>query len=121
MFAATQDPLLAQCFVKGARQPNDLFHCLSVAAAAERIVGVVIERNVEDGTEVEVETEKTEEPAGNFTVTPDEGYVVAIPQLLGVRRLVPDQAEPRDASAFLVDRYDRFDGTEIPEIIDQFP
>jgi hypothetical protein len=121
MFAATENPLPAQPFIERARQPYDLFHALAVAAAAERIIRVVIEGNVEDGTEIEVETEQAEEPAGDLAVAPDEGNVVAITELLRVRRLVPDQPQPGHAAAFLVDRDDWLDLAHIAQVIDQFP
>ena len=57
MFAATQDALPAHGIVKGARQPDDLFHALAVAAAPERIVRVIVEGNVEDWAEIEIESE----------------------------------------------------------------
>ncbi len=39
--------------------------------------------------------------------------------MLRIGRFVPDQAQPRNAPAFLVDRDDRLDRTQIAEIVDQ--
>ena len=47
MFAAARDPLLAQGVVECARQPNDFVDGRAVAAAAQRIVGLIVEGNVE--------------------------------------------------------------------------
>ncbi len=58
MLAAARDALPAQRVVEGAGQAHDLRDIVSVTAAAERIVGFVIERNVEHGTEIEIEPER---------------------------------------------------------------
>ncbi len=107
--------------MKAARQPDDLLDALSVTATLERIVRLVIKRNVEHRAEIEVETEKPEEPAGDFAMTPHEGDIVSVPELLGIRRLVADQPQPRNPTAFLVDRDDRFHLAEVAQIVDQLP
>ena len=52
---------------------------------------------------------------------PNELDVALLAQLLRVRRFVADQAQPRNASTFLVDRDDRLDRAQIAEIVDQLP
>jgi hypothetical protein len=52
-------------------------------------------------------------------VPPNECNIVPVAQLLRIRRLVPDQAQPRDAASFLIDRDDWLDFAEIAQIIDQ--
>src|SRR4051812_12769876 len=93
MFAAAENPLAPQTFVKRAGQLHDLFDILSVTTATQGIVRLVIERNIEDWTEIEIEAEQPQEPPGDFAVTPDERYIAAIAKLLGIRRLVSDQSE----------------------------
>src|SRR2546423_1076274 len=121
MLSAAQDPLAAQAVIKGACETNHLLDALPIATSAEGIVRIVIERNVEHRAEVEVEPEKTKQPAGDLAMLPDKGNVVAIAELLRIRRLVPDQPQPGNATALLVDRDDRFDFADIAQIVDQFP
>jgi hypothetical protein len=52
-------------------------------------------------------------------VTPDEVEVIPVAQLLCAWWFVTNQAQPRDASAFLVDRNDRFDLTKVAQIVDE--
>ena len=121
MFAAAQNPLLAQRVVERARQSDDLFDGLAVAATPQRIIGFIVEGNVEHRTEIEIEPEDAQQLAGNFPVAPNECNIVPVAQLLRIRRLVPDQPQARDAASFLVDRDDRLDFAEIAQIIDQLP
>ena len=44
-----------------------------------------------------------------------------IAKLLRIRRLGPDQSQPRHPAAFLVDRDDRLDLAKVAQIIDQLP
>jgi hypothetical protein len=121
MLSTTQDPLPSHSVVERTREANDLVDRLSIAAAAQGIVRVVVERNVEHGTKVEVESEQPKQPARNVAVPPDERNIAAIAQLLGIRRFVPDQTQPGNASAFLVYRDDRLDLAQVPQIVDQLP
>ena len=61
-------------------------------AAAERIVGLVVERNVEHRAEVEVETEQAQQLAGQVTVPFDQTPVAALPEL-------PEKAESGEGAA----------------------
>src|SRR5438045_8900023 len=94
MFAAAQDPLLAKRVVKRAGQPNDLFDVLAITTPAQRIVRVLIEGNIEHGTQIELEPESEKELSGDFAMPPNECNLVLIAQLLGIRRLVPAQPLP---------------------------
>lgn len=121
MFSAAQYPLPPHAIVERARQANHLLNVFSVAASAQRIVRVVIEGNVENRAEIEVESKQPEKPPRDIAVAMDQRSIATIAQLLGVRRLVPDQTEARNAAALLVDRDDRLGLAEIAQIVDQFP
>ena len=56
MFAATQDSGGAQAIIEGAGFLDHFGHIPTVATATKRVVGFVIEGNIEYGTEVEIET-----------------------------------------------------------------
>ena len=119
MLAATGDPLGPQACVERPGQRDDLLDGFAVTAALERVVGLVVERNIEHGAEVQVEPEKPQQPPGDFAVALDERGVALVPQLLGVGRFAPDLAEPGNAPPFLVDRDDRLDRREVAQIVDQ--
>src|SRR6058998_2780696 len=99
MLAAACDPLPSHRFVKRAGISNDLLDIFSIATAAQRIVGIVIEGNVEYGKQTQNDSEKVKQTSGNVGVTPDQFYIVVVAQLLRVRRLVADQTQSRNASA----------------------
>src|ERR1044072_2094859 len=88
MFATTENALFAHPLIERARQPLDLFDIFAIAAAAQRVVRLVIEGNVEHRAKIEVESEETQKAACDISVPPDESNVVPVPQLLGVWRLV---------------------------------
>ena len=50
----------------------------------------------------------------------DEAEIIAITELLGVRRLVADELEAGNAAAFLIDRNDGLDVAKIAQIVDEF-
>ena len=99
----------------------DLRDVVPVAAPAQRIVRLIIERNIEHRAEIEIEAENAQQPAGDRAVAPDQLEIVLVAELLRVRRLVADQLQPRNAPAFLVDGDDRLDLAQIAQIIDQLP
>ena len=72
MFAAARDPLPSHCFIECAGISNDLFDGLAVATAAQRIIGIIIERNVEHRTKIEVETKKSQQSPRNLAVPADK-------------------------------------------------
>src|SRR5262245_21792088 len=109
MFTTTGDPLPSQRDVERTGVSNDLLDCFPITSTPQGIVCVVIERNVQHGTQVEIESEKAEQPAGDVTVMANEFDVVLVAQLLSVRRLVADQPETRNAPSFLIDCNDRLD------------
>jgi hypothetical protein len=120
MFTAARDPLLSHCVVERAGVADNLLDRLAVTTAVQRIVGGVIEGNVEHWTKIEIKTEQAQQSSGDVTVTADKIDIVFIAQLLGVRRLIADQTQSRNAAAFLINRDDRLDLGEIAQIIDQF-
>ena len=56
MLSATQHASGAKAIIEGAGFLNHLGHIATVATATERIVGFVIEGDIENGTEVEIES-----------------------------------------------------------------
>ena len=121
MFAAARDPLSSHRFVERARIAHDLIDIFSVATAAQRIVGIVIEGNVEYGTQIQIESEEAQQTPGDIAVAPDQFDIVFVAQLLRVRRLVADQTQSRNASALLVDGDGRLDFAQVAQIVDELP
>src|SRR3954469_21904805 len=107
MLAAARYALGAQRVVERSSQPNDFGNITAIATAPQRIVSLVVERNVEHRTKIEIESKEAKQPAGDSPMPPNEIDVALFPQLLRVRRLLPDQTEPRHPPAFLVYRDDR--------------
>src|SRR5690606_28121525 len=79
------------------------------------------EGEVEDGTEVEIEAEEFQDPAGEASVPFDQRVFVLLAELLRAGRFAADEAEPGDAPALLVDGDEGFDLAEIAEIVDELP
>ncbi len=52
---------------------------------------------------------------------PNEFEIAFVAELLGVRRLLADEAETGDAAAFLVDRDDGLDRAQVAQVVDQLP
>jgi len=119
MFAAAGDPLLAHGLIERAAIAHNLFDIFSVAPAAQRIFGVIIERNVEHRTKIEIESKKSEQTSGDIAVAPDQIDIVFIAHLLRIRRFVSDAPQSRDASAFLIDCDDRLDVAQVAQIVDE--
>src|SRR5262249_19056497 len=121
MFAAARDSLLAHGVVESAGVAHDLLDRFSITAPAQRIVGAIIERKVEHRAKVQIESENPEQSSGDIAVTADKTGIILVTQLLGVWRLASDQAQSRNAAAFLVDRDDWFNRTQSSQVIDQLP
>ena len=121
MFSAGEDTRAAKTVVECPRLGDDLRHIPAVAAPAQRVVSLVVVGDVEHRAEIEVEPEHPQQAASDVAVLPDQIQVIAIPQLLGVWRLVADELQPRDPPAFLVDCDDRLDVGNVAQIIDQLP
>src|SRR4029077_5142749 len=106
MLTAASDPLFAHCVVERASIAHHLLDGFSITPAAQRIVGIVIEGNIENWTKIEVETKNAQQTSGDIAMAADQIHVVLVAQLLRIRRLAADQAQSRDSAAFLVDRDD---------------
>src|SRR5712691_7358922 len=119
MFTAARNPLLAHGLVERAGIAYHLLDIFSVAPAVERILGVVLEGNVEHRTKIEIEPEKAQQTSGDVAVAPDQIDIVLIAQLLRVRRFVSDTPQSRDASAFLIDCNDGLDLAQVAQIVDE--
>src|SRR5438105_7821212 len=61
MFSAAGDARRTQCIIKRSRVPDYLLHRFSVTAATQRIVRVVVKRNIEHRAEIEIETEQSQQ------------------------------------------------------------
>src|SRR5215831_13876464 len=119
MFAAARDPLPSHCSVERASVAHHLIDSFPVAAAIQRILSVIVERNVEHRTKIEIEPENAQQASGDVTVSPDKIEIVLIAQLLGVWRFVSDAPQSRDAPAFLIDCNDRLDVAQVAQIVDE--
>ena len=119
MFAAAADPLPAHGLIKCAGIAHEPVRHLFHNTGRATIFSVVIEGNVEHRTKIEIKPEKPQQTSGDLAVTPDEIDIVFIAQLLRVRRFVSDEAESRDASAFLIDCDDWLDVTQVTQIVDE--
>src|SRR6266480_4342136 len=100
MFTAAGDPLLSHPVVEDAGIAHDLLNRFAITAAAQRIVRVVVERNVEHRTKIEIESENAQQTSGDVTVPPDKIDIVLVAQLLRVGRLAPDQPQTRHPATF---------------------
>src|ERR1700731_371190 len=108
IFAAAGYPLFPHRVIEGPRLPHYLLDRLSVTATAQRIVGIIVERNVEHRAEIEIESENAQQPSGDVAVPVDKIDIALVAQLLRVRRFVSNQAQSRYAPALLIDGDDRF-------------
>src|SRR3978361_2312754 len=121
MFAAARDAFRAKRFVERTGEMDHLIDGFAVAAAAERIVRLVVEGDIEHGTEIEIKTEKPKQPPGDLAVSPNECNLALVAELLRVRRFVTNQAQTGDPPPFLIDRDERLDLTQVSQVIDQLP
>jgi hypothetical protein len=103
--------------VEDAGHGDDLIGCRAVAAAAEGVVGLIIEGNVEDRAEIEIEAEDPKELSGQLSMAGDEFEISLVAELAGVGRLVAEELETRYTASFLVDGDDRLDIAEFPETV----
>jgi hypothetical protein len=119
MFATARDPLLAHGLIERAGIAHNLLDIFSVAPAAQRVFGVIIEGNVEHGTKIQIEPEKAQQSSGDIAVAPDQIDIVFIAQLLRVRRFASDAPQSRDAPAFLIDCNNGLDVAQVAQIVDE--
>ena len=119
MLAAAGDPLPAHGIIKRCGVAHHLLDSFPVAPAVQRILGVIVEGNVEHWAKIEIEPEKPEQASGDVTMSPDQIEIVLIAQLLRVWWFVSDAPQSRNAPAFLIDRNDRLDVAQIAQIVDE--
>src|SRR5882724_10220442 len=119
MFAAAADPLPAHGLIKRTGVAHNLFDIFSVTPAVQRILSVIIERNVEHRTKIEIEPEKAQQTSGNVAVAPDQIDIVLLAQLLRVRWFVSDPPQSRHAPTFLIDCNDGLDLAQVAQIVDE--
>src|SRR5438874_7421117 len=109
MFPTAGYPRGTQGIIKRSRVPDHLLDRFSVTATTQGIIRVVIKRNVEHGTEIEIETEQSQQISGDVAVLANQLDVSFVAQLLSARRFVSNQAQPRHSATFLIDSNDRLD------------
>src|SRR5438552_13994022 len=68
MFPAACYPRNPQRAIERSRVPDYLLDRFSVTATTQGIVRLVIKRNIEHGTEIEIETEQSQQVPGNLAV-----------------------------------------------------
>src|SRR5438046_9969141 len=85
MFATARDPLLSHRVGERAGIACHLLDRLSVTTAAQRIVRVVVERNVEGRTKIEIESENAQSTSSDVPMTADKLDIVMGAYLLPVR------------------------------------
>src|SRR5262245_45835718 len=119
MFAAAHNPLLAHRLIESTCVAHHLFDSFAVASAKQRILGVIVEGNVEDGAKIEIEPKNAQQASGDVAVSPDQIDVVFVAQLLRVRRFASDASESRYASAFLINCDDWLDVAQVAQIVDK--
>ena len=79
MLAAAEHTLLAHGAVEGPGIARHGGGVMTVGAVAERVVGFVIEGDIEHGREVEIEAEEPEQVAGQRAVALNQADVVPVP------------------------------------------
>src|SRR5436305_3471124 len=119
MFATARNSLVAHRVIERTGITDNLVDRFPITSPAQRIVRVIVKRNVEHGAKIEIEPENAQQTSGDIAVTANEIDVVLVAQLLGVRWLGADQTQARHASAFLVDGDDRLGFAQIAQIVDQ--
>src|SRR5882757_4292110 len=119
MFAAAADPLPTHGVIKRTGIAHNLFDIFSVTPAVQRVLSVIIERNVEHRTKIEIEPEKAQQTSGDVAVASDQIDIVLLAQLLRVRRFVSDAPHSRHAPAFLIDRNNGLDVAHVAQIVDE--
>src|SRR4030095_9097945 len=77
-------PRVTQRAVERSRVPDYLLDRFSVTATTQGIVRVVIKRNIEHGTEIEIETEQSQQVPGNLAVFANQLDVSLVASLLGL-------------------------------------
>src|SRR4029077_11715219 len=90
MFPAAGYARSTQRVLKGCGVPDHLLDRFSVAATTQGIVRVVIKRNIEHGTEIEIETEQSQQVSGDVAVFANQLEVSLVTELLSVRRFIPN-------------------------------
>lgn len=99
---------------------DDLLRVFSPAASFQRVVGGVVVGDIEDGAEVEVETEEAEDLAGEFPVLFDKVGVALVTQRLGVWRFLANETEAGNAATFLVNGDEGFDFRQVTKVVNEF-
>jgi hypothetical protein len=121
MFATSEDARGVKRIIECACVFDHLRGTISVAAAAKGIIGLIIKRDIEHGTEIQIEAQHAQEPTSDVTMPPDKREIAAITKLVRVRRFVADELQPGNAATFLVDRDDWLDRAKFAKVVDELP
>ena len=92
MFTAARDPLPSHRSIEYAGISDNLLDGFSVAPAAQGILSLIVERNIEHGTKIEIESEDAKQTSSDIAVAADKIEIVLIAQLLRVWGLTADQS-----------------------------
>ena len=90
MFSATENAVFAEGVIKCAGVPYHLLDIVTVTTPAQGIIGIIIEGNVENRTEVHVESKHPQQPRRDLPVLADQPEVAFVPELIRIRRLVAE-------------------------------
>src|SRR5260370_37639605 len=102
MFATTGDPLFSYRVVECAGVACHLLDRCAVTSAAQGIVRVVVERNVEHRTKIEIESETSKHATGKLALRPNKIKFFLVTQLVGFRGLGSINCKTDNAPAFLM-------------------
>jgi hypothetical protein len=119
MLPASENACGKQSIMKGSGKLNHLRHGSSPATAAQRIVRLIVKRDVQDRAKIEIESKQPEQIAGKFPVGSNEILVGFLPKLLRVGWFIADYLQARNAAAFLINGNNWLDGTEVAQIVHQ--
>jgi len=121
VLAAGEDAGGLQGLVENACHRNDLISAGPVASPPKGVVGLVVEGDVEDRTEVEIEPEDTQKLSSELSMAGNKLKITFVTELAGVGWFVAEELEAGDSASFLVDGDDRLDVAELTETVGESP
>lgn len=120
MLAATKDTRRAQGSIERFGIFDNLRSSAAVAATSKGVVRFIVEGNVKHRAEIEIEAEQPQQSSSSVTMPTNEPCITPVAELAGVWRLVAEDLQARNPTAFLVNGDDGFGDTQIPKIVNQF-
>lgn len=119
MLAATENATGTERVIKQSRLFDDLRRRASITSSFERIVSLIIKADVQNGTQIQIKPEQTQDAGGGFTMTCYEGRIALIAQLLSIGWLAAKQSQAGDPSSLLIDGDNRLDVGEVSQVVNQ--